>query len=1013
LNPDRSLPTGTVTFLFSDIEGSTRLVQSLGDRYPDLLERHQEILRSAFRHHEGTEVGTEGDSFFVVFPTAGGAVAAAVEGQRGLGAAPWPEGAEIRVRMGLHTGQGVLGAGSYVGVDVHRAARIASAGHGGQILISDATRASLGPIPPDGIDLRELGPHRLKDLLEAERIHQIGAAGLRDEFPPLATLSNRPNNLPLATSTFLGRDEEVASLRRAFTEEGARLVTLTGPGGIGKTRLALQVMAELSDGFEDGVFFVDLSPARDADAALDAIIRVIGAVRGEGPALEQLARALEGKRILLLLDNVEQVIDVANGVVELVQRCAGLHVLVTSREALRVRGERRIAVPPLGLPASEGETADLLGAAAVRLFLERAQETHGNVRPSDEDARAIADICRRLDGLPLAIELAAARLSLFSPPELRDRLSGRLDALGEGARDLPARQRTLRSTIEWSYELLDANEQAIFRLFSVFATAQPTAVEAVANGVPELPSVDVLEVLGSLIDKSLIRPTDEPAGRRLDILETIRDYARERLSEDPLAGTIERAHAEHFAAFALTLHDEIRGPERMVTIGRIESELGNLMTAWRYWLREGDLDQLDALLDPLWLLHDARGWYLGAVELTNGLLDVLGRSPTSVERAQEEVTVRTGLARALMAIRGYTPEVEDAYSRALALADETGGLPERIPVLRSLAALYLYRGEFDRSVEVGRQLLRIAEEQRDVGLEVEGHLRIGAGLVSLGQTDRALEHLGRAVALFDPGRHGTGRFRLGPSPGVTPHTTSAFVLWLTGNAAQAHEHAALALGMADRLDQPYTRAYALFHVGLLHAWERRWARVRELAASVLEIAEAHGYRVWQATALVLDGAAMTALGMHDEGIEASDEGLVLYQEMTAPPIFWPLLLSLRASTLRHVGREQEGLEALDDAMALVQGPPNVLAPQFLVLRGDLHASIGDIEQATDAYRRAIEVAHAAGARMSELQATIGLVHVASEGLKQDAIEQLRDVYAGFTEGFDAPDVAAARDLLSP
>ena len=367
----------------------------------------------------------------------------------------------------------------------------------------------------------------------------------------------------------------------------------------------------------------------------------------------------------------------------------------------------------------------------------------------------------------------------------------------------------------------------------------------------------------------------------------------------------------------------------MATLGRIESDLGNLMTAWRYWLREGDLNELDALLDPLWLLHDARGWYHGAVELSNGLLDVIGRAPTSPERAQEEVTVRTGLARALMAVRGYTREVEDAYNRALAIADEAGGLPERIPVLRSLGALYLYRGEFDRSVDVGRQLLRIAEEQGDVGLEVEGHLRIGAGLMSLGHADRSLEHLGRAVALFDPDRHGTGRFRLGPSPGVTPHTTSAFIRWSMGDADQAHEHATLALELADRLDQPYTRAYALFHVGLLHAWERRWVRVRELAASVLEIAEAHGYRVWQATALVLDGAAMTALGLH-EGIGASDEGLVLYQEMTAPPVFWPLLVSLRARTLDHVGRTQEGLEALDDVM--VQGPPNVLAPHFLVLR---------------------------------------------------------------------------------
>jgi tetratricopeptide (TPR) repeat protein len=266
--------------------------------------------------------------------------------------------------------------------------------------------------------------------------------------------------------------------------------------------------------------------------------------------------------------------------------------------------------------------------------------------------------------------------------------------------------------------------------------------------------------------------------------------------------------------------------------------------------------------------------------------------------------------------------------------------------------------------------------------------------------------------LFDPERHGRGRFRLGPSPGVTAQTTSAFVRWLTGNADQAHAHAARALEIADLVGQPYTLAYARFHVGLLNAWDRRWDRVRELAAGVLEIAEAHDYRVWQASSLVLGGAAMTALGGHDEGIDASDRGLALYQGMTAPPVFWPLLLSLRARTLAHVGRPQDGVAAVDEALALMQGRPNVLAPQFPALRGDLLASAGDAASSAVWYRKAIELARASGARMSELQASIGLVRLAGDLDSDDAIEQLRDVYAGFTEGYDAPDVAEARELLS-
>ena len=343
LNTERSLPTGTITFLFTDIEGSTRLVQQLGEGYYPLLERHQAILREAWADHGGVEVMTEGDSFFVVFRSASEALAAAVEAQLALEREPWPEGSRVRVRIGLHTGEGILGAGSYVGVDVHRAARIASAGHGGQILVSDATRALLANDRPDGVTFRDLGEHRLKDLLQHERIHQVDHAGLDTEFAALATLTSRPNNLPTQTSAFLGRDEELAQIRRTF-DEGARLVTLIGPGGIGKTRLALQAAAELSSGFVDGVYFIDLAPVRDAGAAFEAVVRAIGEPTADEPPLEQLERTLGPKRVLLLLDNLEQVMSVTEGVVRIVQRCASVHVLATSREALRVRDERLIPI---------------------------------------------------------------------------------------------------------------------------------------------------------------------------------------------------------------------------------------------------------------------------------------------------------------------------------------------------------------------------------------------------------------------------------------------------------------------------------------------------------------------------------------------------------------------------------------------------------------------------------------------------------------------------------------------
>jgi predicted ATPase/class 3 adenylate cyclase len=1013
-----ALLTGTVTFLFSDIEGSTRLVQSLGDRYPAVLERHHQLLRSAFAAGGGTVVGTEGDSFFVVFPSVRQALAAAVDAQRALEEHPWPEGGRVRVRIGLHTGEGTLAAGSYVGVDVHRAARIAASGHGGQVLISDSTRALAEHALPDGVALRDLGEHRLKDLLKPERIFQVVHPALSSDFPRLATLTRRPNNLPTQTTEFLGRVAELRAIRDLLDGADVRLVTLTGPGGIGKTRLALQAAADQIDRFDDGVFFVDLSPARDPDAAFEAVVRAIGLTgTTHQPPLEELKQRLETRGMLLLLDNLEQVMDAAGGVADLLHRCPHVKVIVTSREALRVRGEQLFPVPPLGLPegtVTRTPTEDLARYEAVGLFVARAREARGSFAVTDDSAVAVAEICARLDGLPLAIELAAARMQLFSPQDLRDRLRDRIETLRGGPRDLPARQQTLRGTIEWSYELLDRDERAIFHLLSVFSTARIEAVEEVAGRVDELRDIDVVDRLASLVDKSLVRSLEDAGRRRLSMLETIREYAAERLEDDLLGDAARRAHAEYFTDLAHRLRDDLYGRKRETALDELEADIGNLLTAWRYWVQAGELERLDRLLDGLWVLHDARGWYQAALGLTNDLLGVLSEIPSTAERAREEITVRTSLARGLMAIRGYTQEVEETYDRALALVEEAGGLPERFPVLRSLASFHLYRGEFDKGAAVGRQLLDLAEQQHDVGLQVEGHLRLGANLASLGDVDTGLDHLERAIALFDPDRHGPGRFRLGPSPGVTPYTTSAFFLWLRGYPDQAGERAARALELAKRLNQPYTLAYALFHVGFLNLWRREWELVQERATGVLEIAEEYDYHVWRSIALVLRGVAMTALRRTEEGLAASERGIALYQEMKTPPVFWPLLLSIRARTFALADRPGNGLDALDQAIALFGGRFNILYPQFPVLKGDLLVALSDGDGAESSYRHAIDVARDVGARMSELQAATKLIRLREregKGKQEERIEQLRGVYDSFTEGFDTPDLVDARGVL--
>jgi len=1012
-----ALPTGTVTFLFSDIEGSTRLLQRLGDRYPEVLESHQRLLREAFAGAGGTELGTEGDSFFVVFDRAAQALTAAVDAQLAVSAHPWPENGGVRVRIGVHTGEGILGGGSYTGVDVHRAARIAAAGHGGQVLVSESTRALVEHALPDGVSLRDLGQHRLKDLLKPERIFQIVHPGLPSDFPALATLSHRPNNLPLQTSDFLGREAELRAMRDLLDDATVRLLTLTGPGGIGKTRLALQAVADQTEQFEDGLYFVDLSSVRDPELAFEAITRAVGLIgAGDQRPLEVLKQELEGRHVMLLLDNFEQVMDAADGVADLLQQCPHVKVLVTSREALRVRGEQLLPVAPLSVPPDSVTEISAAMAAeyeAVNLFVERARAAQPSFALTDDSAAAVAEICARLDGLPLAIELAAARLKLFSPHDLRDRLRNRLQVLRGGARDLPARQQTLRSTIDWSYELLDAEERAIFRLLSVFATAPVEAVEQLTMRLRPLRDVDVVDRLASLIDKNLVRSLEGAGRQRLSMLETIREFAAERLQEKPEVEIAARqAHAEFFSEFALARRDRLYGADRENALVELEAEIGNLLLAWRHWVEAMHLEKLDELLDTLWVLQDARGRYNTAVELARDLLGVLSAVPSTPDRVQKKVTLGISLARGLMAIRGYTEEVDEAYRQALALLEEEGGLPQLFPVLRSLASYYLYRAEFDKGAAIGRQLLDLAEQQQDLGLQVEGHLVLGANLASLGEIRTGLDHLEQAIALFDPDRHGPRRFRLGPSPGVVPYTASALFLWCLGHPDRAVERASGGLELAMQLNHPFTLAYALFHVGFLDLWRRELELVHDRASGVLEIAEEHDYQVWKALALILQGVAMAGLERPEEGLSRSDEGITLYQGLETPPVFWPLLLSVRARTFGLGDRPEDGLVVIDQAIELYGGQVDIMYPEFPLLKGDLLLAASGSDAAELWFQSALDAARQTGARMSELRAATRLAQLwEASGKGPEGTALLQSVYRTFTEGFGTVDLVEARAVL--
>ena len=598
------------SYWFSDIEASTRMWEAHPAAMGAAVARHDAILRRCVEENGGTIVKTTGDGMMAVFEQPVAAALASVRVQQKLQDENWEETGPLRIRIGVHLGDAQQRGGDYFGPAVNRTARVMSAGHGGQILLSSAVAEAISGRLPSEMQLRDLGQHRLKDLAEPLRLFQIVAPGLAETFPPLSTLDQRPNNLPTQVSVFLGRDAELRDLR-TLIDDKTRLITLIGPGGMGKTRLALQAAADQLDRFDDGLFFVDLTAERDPNGVFSAIVRAIGLERvGEALPLDALKSGLAGKHMLLLLDNFEQVIVAAPELAELLGACAGITALVTSREALHVRGEQLFTVPALSLPAPAGAAApsveSALQSAAVRLFVERAVEARPDFAITNDNVAAIASICRRVDGLPLAIELAAARLKLFSPAELDERLERRLDLLRGGARDLPDRQRTLRGTIEWSYELLSPDERLLFEALAVFAGARLEDVERVTATIRTLSEVDVVDGMQSLVDKSLLRSVDGVGGKRwFSMLETIREYAVERLNGRPeLADEVRRRHAEYFADLARDVRPALAGPERNLLIAEL-SQQRNLREAWRYWLQANDVARLYDLLDTLWVLYDA------------------------------------------------------------------------------------------------------------------------------------------------------------------------------------------------------------------------------------------------------------------------------------------------------------------------------------------------------------------------------------------------------------------------
>ncbi len=770
----REQPSGSVTLVFTDIEGSTRLLREFGEEaYRDVLAEHRRIVREAFA--SGYEVDEEGDAFFYAFPAAGSAVSAVEQAMRALERGP------IRIRVGIHTGEPILDPPKYIGLDVHRAARVMAAGHGGQVLMSESTRALLD----DGVLVRDLGEHRLKDLSGPQRLYQLGA----DEFPPLKTLHQ--TNLPVTPTQLVGRDREIDDLLELLRRDDVSVVTLTGAGGGGKTRLVLQAAAEAAEDYADGVWFVGLAALTDVDLVTAAIAQTFGLREGSGRTYgEVLGDYLRSRRLLLVLDNLEQLLpQVAPVVAGLAAEFAGVDFLATSREPLHIGAEREYSVPPLA------------AAEAVTLFAERAG------LELDGDRPAVAAICARLDGLPLAIELAAARVKVLPPAKLLERLEERLPLLTGGARDAPERQRTLRATIAWSHDLLDEHEQQLFARLAVFAGGCTLeAAEAVCDA-------DV-DTLGSLLEKNLLRRDES----RYRMLETIREFARERFDEAADADEIRRRHAEHFLAIAREAEPELVRRDQREFLDRLEADHDNLRAALS-WLLDRDPENALTLAHALILFWYTRGHVREGRDGVLAALEQASPTPTAT---------RAGALDWAGYLSGELGEDGRGLAEEAVACAREANAAAAVALALSHLVFVLGDDRFDEGVVLLEEARVLAEQAGDPFV-------LGTVLNNLGVWT-GQQDMERARVFYEES------YRIRAEMGDVSRmalslTNLSWALFETGHVSQARDFATEALGLArDVGDRRHTHA-ALDNLGWIALAAGRMGEARALFKEALTNAQ--------------------------------------------------------------------------------------------------------------------------------------------------------------------------------
>lgn len=855
------LPSGTVTFLFSDIEGSTAILQRLGDRrYAEVLTAHAGLLRAAFAEGGGTEIDTQGDAFFVAFQSVRQAVAAAVAVQQAVSTYPWPEAVPVRVRMGLHTGEPVSTETAYVGLDVHRAARICAAGHGGQILLSQTTSSLVKNDLPPGLVLRDLGEHRLKDLQRPERIYQLLHPDLPEVPTPLRSLNVLPNNLPVQMTTFIGRVSEMAAVAGSLAR--TRLLTVTGTAGAGKTRLALQVAADLLDEYADGVWLVEL--ATMADPAL-VPRRAAAALRlreeSGRPIVDTLLDYLKPARALVILDNCEHLIDACARLAQtLLETCPGLKVLATSREPLNVPGELLYAVPPLAVPDLRRlpPPEALTQYEAVRLFVDRASSRQLTFRLSEATAVAVARICSALDGIPLAIELAAARTAVLSVGDIAARLGDRFRLLRGGSRTAPPRQQALEAMLDWSYDLLSDDERTLFSRLSVFrGDFTLEAVEGICGD----------GALMALVSKSLVVMDTQTTTARYRLLETVRAYGQARLAASGEEPAIRGRHRAWYLQWVERAEPMLATAEE-TWLHQVDAEQDNLRAAIESSLESGDDDAALRLASALWRFWLVRGyWTEGRQHLEAALTtqqsvppelrakatrvaaalaqyqgdyrraEELGRQSLRMQRALGD---RHGMALSLMTLgnvayqQGDYAAAWELHEESLTYGRESGDKTGMAAALVNLASVAMHRGEYDRASGLGQESLGLFRETGDrrgtafvlnllgvlasdrgdygtaqarfeEGLAIQRELGdrrgIERSLSSLGLVAREQADLEKARALYEESL-AIGR-ELGHKAGMAFALRGlGAVAWLDGHPAEAEERFGESLRIETALNSP-------------------------------------------------------------------------------------------------------------------------------------------------------------------------------------------------------------------